>query len=255
MLVKTLLTASLALICTPGFATLASNANITPNAIFGSGNSNGGFQVFTDNASGLELGLRARVRYPSPSNVTNVTGNTYTHQAGLAGPGLNRAFWNFDYSINTNFNGSGTTFGAAASAGLTFRIDIDIDPTAAVNPSTYSFDPLTWGDTSFGTNSTLSGQGLEFPAAPAGDNVAQNSLNYGFSGPGDFPGLQAATNNFGSGLYTITLSAFDSTNTLVGASSIVVNAVPEPTAALFGTLLASGLGATIARRRRDEEIA
>lgn len=242
MLVKTLLTASLALICTPGFATLASNANVTPDAIWGNGNVNGGYQVFTNN-TGLELGLRARVRYPSPNATTNVSGNTYTHQAGLAGPGLNRAFWNFDYSINTNADGTGSSFGAS---GLTFRIAIDSDPSAAVNVYG-SFDPLTWGDTSFGTNSTGNGQGLEFPSAPAGDNVAQNSLNYGF-----IPGLQAATNGFTNGQYTITLSAFDSSNMLVGASTIVVNAIPEPTAALFGALLTTGLGATIARRRRDE---
>jgi hypothetical protein len=35
--------------------------------------------------------------------------------------------------------------------------------------------------------------------------------------------------------------------------NLSVAAVPEPTAALFGTLMASGLGMTIARRRRDEE--
>ncbi len=38
--------------------------------------------------------------------------------------------------------------------------------------------------------------------------------------------------------------------------NLSVAAVPEPTAALFGTLMASGLGITIARRRRDaDEIA
>jgi hypothetical protein len=243
MLVKTLLTASLALTCTPGFATLASNANVTPDAIWGSGNSNGGFQVFTDSASGLELGLRARVRYPSPSSVTNVSGNTYTHQAGLAGPGLNRAFWNFDYSVNSDYNGNGNSFD---TAGLTFRIDIDSDPSAAVNVYA-SFDPLAWGDTEFGTNATANGAGVSSPSPIPGTNVGQNSLNYGF-----IPGLQAATNGFTNGQYTITLSAFDSSNMLVGASTIVVNAIPEPTAALFGALLTTGLGATIARRRRDE---
>lgn len=76
----------------------------------------------------------------------------------------------------------------------------------------------------------------------------------------------------GTLLYSITRSnPADSIATIVGGNrygwftynsvdglaidNTALSPIPEPTAALFGTLIASGLGMTIARRRRDEEIA
>lgn len=233
----------LALLCAPpASAALVSETDVTPDAIFGSGNGNGSWQVFTDPSLGLELGLRAKVRYPVPSGTYNASGNVYTHQGGLATP--NRAFWNFEYSVNSNYNGSGTSFDLST---LTYSLEIDTD-SGVGSVSAFGFDPLTWGDTAFGTNATPNGDGVAAAAPIAGTNVGQNSLNYGFFGPL----LQTATNDFEAGEYTLTLRAFDGL-TQVGATQILVSAVPEPTAALFGSLLAGGLGLTVARRRREED--
>jgi hypothetical protein len=288
MLVKTLLSALLTLACSSAFAVLTPNTTVTPDTYWGTGNTNQGFHVFT-NGTGLELGLRAKQRYPSASDTVsgiNLTGttinplDTYTHQAGLAGPGSNRAFWNFDYSINTNDGSPGG--GTFAAEGLTFVMGIGFQA-GGVGPITpiAVFNPLTWGDTQFATEDGMGGftEDGPSPTVVGTANVAQNSLNLGFAGAG-FSGLQGLTNNFGSGLYFISMGAYNTSDLgadidpndfglddlpdffalnglglLQGEVSIVVNAVPEPTAALFGTLLASGLGMTIARRRREEEIA
>ena len=59
----------------------------------GSGTSNGHFAVDTE-ANGVELGLRASIRYVGP---ITPTGNLYTAPVGLASGG---ALWNFEFSVN-----------------------------------------------------------------------------------------------------------------------------------------------------------
>lgn len=76
--------------------------NVIPDVIFGSGNANGAFTVNRNND--VELGIRAKVRFPVPSNTFNSDGDgTYTHQAGDFG-GL--APWNFEWSVNSDYDGS-----------------------------------------------------------------------------------------------------------------------------------------------------
>ena len=53
------------------YAVVSFDQNVTSNAIFGSGNANGGFTV--DRSNGVELGLRCKVRF----NASNAPENTF----------------------------------------------------------------------------------------------------------------------------------------------------------------------------------
>lgn len=270
MIISRLVLASLAaMVASPAFAVIAFDQNVTNNAIFGSGNGNGGFT--TDRTSGLEIGLRAKVRYPTPAGVYNSNGDgSYTHQSGSGAP--NRAFWNFEWSVNTDYDGTtGNSIGD-----LTYQLSIDFDPGVGTT------DFMTWNpinptpgvafggggfvaDHSFGNNSTAQSAGVEagdaatYATLLSNNNLVQQSWNMGFFDTPFDASLVDADATAGTkvfdfdavGEYTITLEAFDG-GALVGSNTILIQAVPEPTAALFGSLLAGGMGMTIARRRRSQ---
>ena len=95
----------------PAGAAVVFDQNVTNAVIYGSGNANGGWTV--DRNGGIELGLRAHVRYDvaddQPKNVFNSNGDgTYNHAAGAPGSNPTRARWNVDFSINSDFDGTGT---------------------------------------------------------------------------------------------------------------------------------------------------
>ena len=223
--------------------------NITPDVIFGGGNANGGWTVDQNAGSGIELGLRAKVRFDEngvPQNIFNSLGNgTYVHRVGQY-MNNGRANWSFEWSINSDFNGSGGPLD-----GLTYLIEIDNDPTAGTN--FLSFDPINSGcaDHALGTNATGNGGGTSYSCPAAGYatditvlNVAQNSwqLNF-FTGSPFFHAFDPDT----LGEYTFRLTAF-SGSTQIAQTEITVEAVPEPgTLAIFGLGLA-GLGCV--RRRK-----
>ncbi|MCG8493699.1 MAG: hypothetical protein MI743_18920, partial [Sneathiellales bacterium] len=63
-------------------------ANVNPDVIFGSGNANGGFTVGSSN--NIEVGLRAKQRFPK-ANIFNYDGNqTYNFTVGESSPGSGR---------------------------------------------------------------------------------------------------------------------------------------------------------------------
>ena len=147
-------------------ADLAFDKHITPDVIFGSGNANGFWTV--DQNNGVELGLRAKLRFNSsnmPENTFNSNGDgTYTFQAGAPSPGFggsssSTAVWNFEWSINTNYMDANPGF---ELDDLTYVLDIDFDPSAGTNY--LSFDPINipapdFADHAIGDNSTGNGGG------------------------------------------------------------------------------------------------
>ncbi|MEX0323085.1 MAG: PEP-CTERM sorting domain-containing protein [Puniceicoccaceae bacterium] len=238
--------------------------DITPDVIFGSGNANGFFTVDQDN--GVELGLRAKLRFDatnSPQNIFNSNGDgTYTFQAGLPPTGFawapgstSTALWNFEWSINSNYDGSSSY----NLDDLFYTIDIDFDPSAATN--FLSFDPINiaetatknYADHSIGDNTTGNGLGTEatdrttYLPLIANNNVAQNSWNMEF--------FDDALNGFPfngntTGVYTFRLTAFDSSNNVLAQASIDVLAVPEPSTYAAISLVICIAGMIIRRRIR-----
>jgi len=159
--------------------------DVTPDVIFGSGNANGGFT--TSRNAGVELGLRGKVRFPTPMNVFNSNGDgTYTFEAGAHTPSSPvTPLWAFEWSINTDDDGSS----GDDLDDLTYELGLDFDPGPGVNYQT--FDPIStafvpFWDHAIGDNTTPNGGGTVAGDAPtyaglvAANNVAQNSWRMDF---------------------------------------------------------------------------
>ena len=119
------------------------NQNVTNAVIFGSGNNNGSFTV--DRASGVELGLRGKLRFDEngyPQNVFNSNGDgTYTFSIGAAPGGASwvtstTPIWSFEWSINSNYDGNGQFLN-----GFTYVLGIDFDPGIGIT-NWLTFDPI-----------------------------------------------------------------------------------------------------------------
>jgi hypothetical protein len=78
----------------PAAAVVTFNQNLAAGWHQGTGTSNGHFTVDTE-ANGVELGLRASIRFVGP---ITPTGNLYIAPAGSNQP--NRALWNFEFSVD-----------------------------------------------------------------------------------------------------------------------------------------------------------
>jgi len=77
----------------PASAVVTFNQNLASGWFQGTGTSNGHFTVDTEN--GIELGLRASIRFVGP---ITPTGNLYIAPVGSTPPG--RALWNFEFSVD-----------------------------------------------------------------------------------------------------------------------------------------------------------
>jgi hypothetical protein len=221
-----------------GSVTLIANQNdrqfdqlVTPDAIFGSGNANGSFT--TDRHKGVEVALRAKTRFPVALNVFNSNGDgTYSFPAGDACPGFGFApfplclatpVWNFEWSVNTDFDGST----ANVLNEFIYQIGMDADPSRKT--AFTMFDPITpslvapaW-DHSIGTNATPNGGGVEslpnYVANLGTNNVAQNSWNYEF-----FNNVGTSLASFNpavDGNYVIFLRAIDPVKKKVVAETVI----------------------------------
>lgn len=236
-------------------ATLSFNDDVTPGVIMGSGIGNGAWTIDRNASAGLELGLRAKVRFPTPENTYNLNApNVYRFNPGAASGSSSwitseTPTWNFEFSINSDYNGAG---GALDS--WFYVLQTDFDPSAGVagpkfdpiRPTSHPLDGFMV-DNSYGDNSTTAatdvvGDVVTTPALAASFNVTQNSQNYEF-----WNNVQSFDPTV-NGTYTISLTAFDSGFNLIGQTSIVVAVIPEPTPALFGAMLTGALGLVLRRR-------
>jgi hypothetical protein len=160
--------------------------------LFGDGNLNGGFTTNRDN--GVEVGLRAKQRFPSPANIFYSNGDgTYSVPKGEACPGFGFApncaatpFWSFEWSVNVDYDYAG-----AVLSDYTYELGMDADPSDDTDFT--MFDPITptppavpFFDHGTGGNGTTNGTAntaateAEYVYNLDVDSVAQNSWNYEF---------------------------------------------------------------------------
>lgn len=221
-------------------AVVAFDQNVTPDVIFGSGNSNGNFT--TDSHNGVEIGLRAKIPFVG---LTNSNGDgTYIYTLAETDHDSNGATanrWNFDWTVNTDFDDS-TGFNIDE---FTYELGLDGDP--GLETDFLKFDPIhsndpiggtNCADHAFGNNLTGNGAGSFVDiddcrsATPAvkdaatatyagfisANNVAQQSWRYAF-----FPvGALAAYDPDVAGTYAVYLLAKDSNGEVVARSYIQV---------------------------------
>jgi hypothetical protein len=241
---------------TPLYAATVYDANVTPGVIFGSGNANGSYTVET--ASGVEIGLRGKLRHNAmgvAENTFNSNGDgSYTFTKGEAPTqAYPTAVWSFEWSINTNYDNSSSW----NLDDLTYELNLDTDPGVG-STSFFTFDPINdinpgngeiWWDHSMGNNTTTSAtdsiatSAVNYAALIGGNNVAQNSWKAHWYIPGFNPNT--------TGEYTISLSAFDG-DTLIATSLIDINVVPEPSTIALVAVGMVGLVAAYRRRRRNK---
>jgi hypothetical protein len=224
-------------------APLLADQDITPDAIFGSGNANGSWTVAKEDC--VELGLRAKLRFP-PSNIFNSNGDgSYTFNIGSGTSVFPNPEWAFEWSVNTDYDAGSGLF----IDDLTYEIGMDFDPSA--NTDYLAFDHITPGevlpyttvppatvfwDHAIGTNATPNGGGTvatdgpSYLALTAANNVAQNSWRTTF-----FDELPFVFDPDVPGRYDFYVAAFDGSGE-VARTEIAVFALDGATLSLEADL-------------------
>jgi hypothetical protein len=195
----------------------------TPGWYNGTGNPNGGFTVSTSN--NVEIGLRAKMR--GSVSVIHTPNNIYYVQPGISTG--TRAWWNYEFSVNTRAGGVGTRTLGDILAEVTIT-DISAG-TATVNMQTYWTD-----DTGVGA------AGKHTPQV-ATDWGFQNSENPQFS---DYPLFGAGYDVNANRTVQFDVVVKDANTLATLATDTMIVVVPEP--ASFSLLGLAGFG--FLRRRR-----
>lgn len=144
--------------------------NDTVTAIYGGGNPDTGWTT-ASGKRGIELSLRAKNR---DDGTTPNTLGVYTFPTGFSINGPTKAVWNWEFSINS---------GNVPLSTYDYYLVVDLDYSSALTGPT--INALTsFTDNSYGTSSTLNGQGVEGIStvlAPI-SSVSQQSQNIVFQG-------------------------------------------------------------------------
>jgi len=126
-------------------ATIVDNTTLAAGWHNGTGTVDGHFTV--DQENGVELGLRAAVRFVGP---ITPSGNVYV--APVSAPGSTLALWNFEYSYDPGRNsGTTTSIKITDSLGHSFEVSLDLFSdnthvgTASQNSENMGFFPFSIG--------------------------------------------------------------------------------------------------------------
>ena len=201
---------AVAFVAAIGFAgaaqALVFDANVIPDIIFGSGNSNGGFTTSTQN--GVEIGLRAKIPFTGLLNSGGDGSYDYlileTYQGSASTPNA----WSVDFTVNTDITSTGDDSSGPIVGNFTYEFGVDSDP--GPGATFFKFDPFILPpvaafDHAFGNNLTANGAGVftldpgTYAALVAGNNVVQQSWRYvwtgvpGYKYTGQLPRLPPST--------------------------------------------------------------
>lgn len=160
-------------------ASVEFDQDVTPEVIFGGGNTNGGFT--TDRQNGIEIGIRAKIPFVGTLNSNGDGSYSYTlAETDHDNDNTTDRRWNFDWTVNTDFDGSS----GLLLEDLTYELGLDGDPGLGVN--FLKFDPIdpavvVFPDHAIGTNATPNGGGVkatspaDYISLLANNNVLQQS--------------------------------------------------------------------------------
>lgn len=167
----------------------------------------------TSGDDNITLGLSATSKYPNPPVAPGILANnnagTFYAPSGSGLSPAGDATWNFDFYINQSL-GSIT-----ASGGITYNLIIS--GTGITSPLTYNLNQI---------------YGSLLPSSTIQDSENLN-FEYGVNEYWD-PGFNANAD----GQYTFELEALDANGSLLGSTTLNVDAVPDA----FSTALLLGLG-------------
>ena len=134
-------------------------------------------------------------------------------------PALNRAAWNFDYSVVTGLNGESTKLDD-----FVFKLLVDIDPTSVTDYQEFTMGPV--GTQSANVHWTNQFGDVVVDDRGIAGEIAQNSRNLAFYDVDHVtPGTQPYDPAFGPGEFDVILEAYDLSNNLIASNHILIHVV------------------------------